>query len=344
MPSVSATAMDHVVTRAGRGEASCTSPANAAPAASPASPPSSESVSASAKNWRRMALREAPSALRMPISRVRSVTLMSMMFMITMPPTTMPMTTTAGTTVKITRVSLLQNAINPSPVSTVKSLTAPVHRFERGERQHHEAVPGLPEHRALFGDHALDGELHPAHPDLAAHGGVHIAEQFLGDVIAEHGNVAALIEIDVGEGLAGSEFVVLHDHERSGDPKDEDIAGGAVAPLHVRHRRGPARLQRNRLGVRDGARDERDVLGRDNGPALDLLPRLIVDEADLNGIATNLKGVHPHDRARQPLAHVRVHSLNHRDDRDEEGHGDDDAEQRKEGPELMAPDGLEGQA
>ena len=61
----------------------------------------------------------------MPISRVRSVTLMSMMFMITMPPTTMPMTTTAGTTVKMTRVSLAQNAINPSPVSMVKSLSAP---------------------------------------------------------------------------------------------------------------------------------------------------------------------------------------------------------------------------
>ena len=57
----------------------------------------------------------------MPISRVRSVTLMSMMFMITMPPTTIPITTTAGTTVKMTRVNLLQNAINPSPVSTVKS-------------------------------------------------------------------------------------------------------------------------------------------------------------------------------------------------------------------------------
>jgi len=47
-----------------------------------------------------MARRVAPNDLRIPISRVRSVTLMSMMFMITMPPTTMPMATTAGTTVK----------------------------------------------------------------------------------------------------------------------------------------------------------------------------------------------------------------------------------------------------
>ena len=38
-----------------------------------------------------MSKRRAPSALRMPISRVRSVTLTSMMFMMTMPPTTSEM-------------------------------------------------------------------------------------------------------------------------------------------------------------------------------------------------------------------------------------------------------------
>ena len=42
----------------------------------------------------------------MPISRVRSFTVISMMFMITMPPTTMPMQTTAGMTVNSTRVRL----------------------------------------------------------------------------------------------------------------------------------------------------------------------------------------------------------------------------------------------
>ena len=40
------------------------------------------------RNCIRMLRRVAPSALRMPISRVRSVTDTSMMFMITMPPTT----------------------------------------------------------------------------------------------------------------------------------------------------------------------------------------------------------------------------------------------------------------
>ena len=43
----------------------------------------------------------APSALRMPISRVRSVTLTSMMFMMTMPPTTSEMQVTGTTTAAI---------------------------------------------------------------------------------------------------------------------------------------------------------------------------------------------------------------------------------------------------
>ncbi len=88
-------------------------------------PPSTESTIDSARNWRRMSRREAPSDLRIPISRVRSVTLIIMMFMMTMPPTRTPIPVTAGTTLKMTRVSLAQNAINPSPVSTVKSSSSP---------------------------------------------------------------------------------------------------------------------------------------------------------------------------------------------------------------------------
>ncbi len=42
---------------------------------------------ASMRNWVRMSRRRAPTAFRMPISRVRSFTETSMMFMIPMPPT-----------------------------------------------------------------------------------------------------------------------------------------------------------------------------------------------------------------------------------------------------------------
>ena len=50
---------------------------------------------ASIRNWIRMSQRRAPIALRMPISRVRSVTDTSMMFMMPMPPTSSAMPTTA---------------------------------------------------------------------------------------------------------------------------------------------------------------------------------------------------------------------------------------------------------
>ncbi len=71
-----------------------------APSPIPATPPTSDSVIDSVSTWDMMSSRLAPSALRRPISRVRSLTTISMMFMMTMPPTssdspTMPTSTTA---------------------------------------------------------------------------------------------------------------------------------------------------------------------------------------------------------------------------------------------------------
>ncbi len=55
-----------------------------------------------------MARRGAPMALRMPISRVRSVTVTSMMFMIPMPPTSRLMAATApSSTVKVSLLAAL---------------------------------------------------------------------------------------------------------------------------------------------------------------------------------------------------------------------------------------------
>ena len=53
----------------------------------PRLPPIALKATASSKNWRRMSLPFAPTAMRIPISRVRSVTLTSMIFMIPIPPT-----------------------------------------------------------------------------------------------------------------------------------------------------------------------------------------------------------------------------------------------------------------
>ena len=54
----------------------------------PAMPPTALSVSASARNCSRTSRRRAPTARRTPISRVRSLTATSMMFMMPTPPTT----------------------------------------------------------------------------------------------------------------------------------------------------------------------------------------------------------------------------------------------------------------
>ena len=53
----------------------------------PMTPPMSDRVTASIRNWARMSRPRAPTAMRRPISRVRSVTDTSMMFMMPMPPT-----------------------------------------------------------------------------------------------------------------------------------------------------------------------------------------------------------------------------------------------------------------
>ena len=73
---------------------------NSAPSAMPTMPPTTDSVIDSVSTCDMMSRRLAPSALRRPISRVRSLTTISMMFMITMPPTssdrpTMPTSSTA---------------------------------------------------------------------------------------------------------------------------------------------------------------------------------------------------------------------------------------------------------
>src|SRR5450756_1733572 len=65
-----------------------------APVATPMAPPTLASTTASMRICVMISPCRAPTALRMPISRVRSVTLTSMMFMITMPPTTSEMQVT----------------------------------------------------------------------------------------------------------------------------------------------------------------------------------------------------------------------------------------------------------
>ena len=70
----------------------------------PIRPPSEASTTASIRNCSSTSRSSAPMARRMPISRVRSVTLTSMMFMMPMPPTSRLTAATAPSSVVITLV------------------------------------------------------------------------------------------------------------------------------------------------------------------------------------------------------------------------------------------------
>src|SRR6185437_1805349 len=89
-PTATPTMIDHSSTAAGNGDTAAMSFASPIPRPTPIAAPSVASAAASTRNCRRMSLRRAPSAFRMPISCVRSATATSMMFMITIAPTTSP--------------------------------------------------------------------------------------------------------------------------------------------------------------------------------------------------------------------------------------------------------------
>ncbi len=91
----------------------------------PMMPPTALSEIASIKNCVRISRPCAPTAMRVPISRVRSVTLTSMMFMIPIPPTINEMTATPASSAVIVSVVAVAVAAISSWVRTVKSSSRP---------------------------------------------------------------------------------------------------------------------------------------------------------------------------------------------------------------------------
>ena len=84
----------------------------------PTTPPSDASTAASVRNWRCTSRSSAPTARRMPISRVRSVTDTSMMFMMPMPPTHM-----------LTAARAPRKRVSTRIVSTVAAATSVMSRI-----------------------------------------------------------------------------------------------------------------------------------------------------------------------------------------------------------------------
>ena len=165
-----------------------------------------------------------------------------------------------------------------------------------------------------------------------------------GDVPAQHDRVPPLVDVGVGERRAEGEAVVLHQLVRCRDAEDQHVRDGAVAGLHVAHRRRPAGLERHGLGIGQRLRHHLGVFAGDQRPLGDRLQLLVVEQADGDGAAPDLEGVGADHRAGEVLPDVGVHALDDRDHDDEKAHRDDDAEEREEGAQLGAEDRLEGEA
>ena len=98
--------------------------ATAKPTATPMAPPPVHKATASITNWVRMSRGLAPIASRSPISRVRSVTDTSMMFIMPIPPTISETQATAASRAETVRVDASCAATMEAAVATLNPLSS----------------------------------------------------------------------------------------------------------------------------------------------------------------------------------------------------------------------------
>src|SRR5439155_26898070 len=113
---------DHSGTCAGIGVTREIAKARPPPPSMPTAPPTSVRVEASTRNCHKLARRVAPSALRTPISRVRSVTEIIMIATTPTPPTINPTDESTIITRKKTPVTWFQESSNLSCVTIDQAL------------------------------------------------------------------------------------------------------------------------------------------------------------------------------------------------------------------------------
>ena len=102
-------------------KAEATNFATPRPITMPMAPPIAASTSDSIRNWARISPGCAPTAMRMPISRVRSVTDTSMMFMTPIPPTTSETSAIAASRLVKVSVALVNTPVISAMVVVLKS-------------------------------------------------------------------------------------------------------------------------------------------------------------------------------------------------------------------------------
>ena len=102
-------------------------------------------------------------------------------------------------------------------------------------------------------------------------------------------------------------------------------------------------MERNGPGFGNRPLHRGGILLCDQRALRDDLHLLVVEQADGDRGAADLKRVGSDHCSGQVLLDVRIHPLDDRDDDDQEADRDDDAEESEEGAKLARPDGLEGE-
>ena len=331
----------------------CAIHAASRPPATPSTPPIEHTTSASVLNCSMMFIRRAPVAMRMPISRTRSVTDTSMMFMTPMPPTTSEIAAIEPSSrvsvfwvsdavsrieamLRIWKSVLRWRAVSIASiaacVSSMRVASATCTVMARTKRRPKSriwpVVSGTktassmspPKEVAPFArQHADDLERHVVDEQVLPDG-VRVPEHVVGDGGAEHDHRRVRLDVRPREERAAAHRPVAG--ERVGLARRRRAR--LVVGLAGAHGHAAAVLGH---GMRDvGHLADRDrIVGHERG--------VVAGRADVAPARPDHEqiGAHRLD-AREHLALAARADREHRDHR---AHADDDAEQRQEGAEEI---------
>ena len=209
-----------------------------------------------------------------------------------------------------------------------------VQHFIARERNEGEGVKGLTENASLGSHDTDDLESGAAEAYLLADG-THRFKQLVGDLRPKDDDGAALFLIAVCEWASAGDAIVLHLLIGRRDTPDGDVSHRPILPLDIGERCRESRRDRHRLRVGERGANHFEVRLGEHRPPGDPLPHLVVEEADLDWCAPYLERVGPDQGAGDVVLDVGIHALDDRHDSDQEGHGDNNAEQREERPQLV---------
>src|SRR3990172_8057271 len=306
------------------------------PSPIPLSPPPSERVSASTRNWARMSRRRAPTAIRRPISRVRSVTDTSMMFMMPMPPTSSDTEAmalaqeVADLLLGLLHITALLDLDRDRPDGAGVGLAHSQNLLLGGGEGDQDRIVLVlaPRVLALPVEDADDGEGDLADPDDLAER-IGIGEEVLDHRLAQQGHLGGPINVLLGEGLARHHRPLPRLEVLRCDPLED---GGPVE-VAIDDLTAAAHGRRGRLDVRDLTHDG---------------PGVFLGDGELGAVAqahaARRRGPGEHDdevgaEALDLLGHAGLGAGADRDHGDHRPHADDDAEHGEGRPQGVDPQG-----